>query len=312
MALKIWKDGSMQKIDTSLHKPVIFINGAKKVLEKAYTFVNGEKYEIWGSGGVQVDYISSTGTLGGGTPFAISENWVNCFYNNVIFRIDISNLSNPILIDQTSCGNINRYNNYQSTASNKIFSAWNNGSRTGYKLKMDNSTGIISILSFSTITATSSATNLTSLLGVTNNYLVNQFSTLVSMRPTQVWNRYIYWNNMQKYTTGYTNCSYYFQDSDDTFIGYRNGLHRFSASGTTDLGISGFPAVSIFDDGTYIYATKNNTTVHKRAINDLGTDLYTYTISDTNYKICLLGQNGNYYIVYKYQTIQVSKIQTQL
>ena len=48
MAVKVCINGQMKKIDTTLYKPVIFLNGSKKVLAKAWTFVNGEKIQLWG------------------------------------------------------------------------------------------------------------------------------------------------------------------------------------------------------------------------------------------------------------------------
>ena len=309
MALKVWLNNSMKKIDTSLHKPVVFLNGDKYRLDKAYTFVNGVKHQVWGENGVVVDYIKSDGVLGGGTPFAVGENWLNCYNNNNIYRIDISNLSNPTLIRQIAYGNVQLYNNYQSTSTDKIFGAWNSNTNTNYKLKMDNSTGEIVVLSSGNITASSSNTSFTSFMGITNDYFVNVFSDLYSMRPVVMYNRYIYWNNVRKYDTNVIMPYYYFQDNENSFIGVVGHLYRFSLSGTTDLNVS-LPVSSyantlvnassikfpfqIFDDGTYVY-TSGNTVIYKRAIADLGTNIATYTESDIdNYKLRLLGQIGSY------------------
>lgn len=318
MALKIWKDGAMAKIDTSLHKPVIFLNGTKHKLDKAWVFVNGEKKEIWGESGVQIDYISSTGVLGGGIPFAAGENWLDCYYNNVIYRIDISNLSNPTLIRQVTYGDIQAYNNYQSTQTYKVFSTKHNSSKTNYKLKMDNTTGEISALSSCTITATSSGTNAINSVGITNNNFIDCFSILRSLRPAQIWDRYVYWNNVQKYSAGIFMPYYYFQDGNDTFIGYNNGLKRFSQTGMTDISGSvpseyynitttDFLPRQIFDDGTYVFSC-NNTTIYKKEITDLENEVATYTVDDADYKLRLMGQIGNY--IYCLRVPSASSINT--
>lgn len=121
MALKIWLDNSMKKINTSTHKPVIFLNGDKYRIDKAYTFVNGERKQIWGETGVQIDYISSDGVLNGGDLYAIGDDWMTLNYGLNILRVDISNLSNPSLIQSAAWGSILKYNAYQSTATESVF-----------------------------------------------------------------------------------------------------------------------------------------------------------------------------------------------
>lgn len=121
MALKVWKDGAMKKINTNLHKPVIFLNGTKYVLSKAYTFVGGDRQLIWGEEGVKIDYISSTGVLGGGRIIAIGEDWAILNQGTTVFRVDISNLSDPQLIQSVQWGAILRYNALLSTGNSSIF-----------------------------------------------------------------------------------------------------------------------------------------------------------------------------------------------
>ena len=314
MALKIWKDGVMTKIDTNLHKPVIFLNGDKYKLDKAYTFVNGQKQQIWGESGVQIDYISSTGVLGGGFPFAVGETWLNCYCNNNIYFLDISNLSNPTLTRTASWGNVIKYNNYQSDNSDTIFEGWNGTSRTDYKFTLDNSTGAMSVVSSMNFTPTSSDTNMSSYVGMTNSYFINCFSTLANFRP-QFWNRNAYWNDTQKYGWNMVSLPLqgYFQDNTETIIGWApsGGLSRFSNSGYQNIagsiptstyspklstGIVNLLNVAhqqLFSDGTYVY-TAQNSIVQKRLISDLTTQVAYYDNVASDEKLRLLGKIGNY------------------
>ena len=320
MALKIWLNGAMNKIDTNLHKPVIFLNGTKYKLDKAYTFVNGEKQQIWGESGVQIDYISSDGVLGGGIPFAVGENWLNCYYNNTIYRIDISNLSSPSLIQSIVWGNLVRYNNYQSSASTNIFEGWNANTRTNYKFSMNNSTGAMSVVSSLAFTPTSSDTNSSSYICATNNAFIDMFSTLVSLRPYQVWNRNAYWNNTKKYEQSSVLITPYFQDSADTFIGRwtlggTTSSYIFSASGKTaiggSIGLMTYTASigstsapqELFVDSGYVYSA-NLTTVIKTPANDLTQNITYSAPADT--KPYLLGKIGNYLYVLTIPTITIT------
>lgn len=309
MALKIWKDGAMAKIDTNLHKPVIFLNGDKYKLDKAYTFVNGQKQQIWGESGVQIDYISSTGVLGGGTPFAVGETWLNCYYNNNIYFLDISNLSNPTLTRTASWSNVSKYNNYQSDNSNTIFEGWNGTSRTDYKFTMANSTGAMSVVSSMNFTPTSSNTNSSGYVGATNTAFVNSFSILATTYVPRTYNRYVYWNDTQKYgwTQTMSGIEGYFQDNSETIIGWAadTGLARFSISGTQALNGS-LPTSSyggtttstigprqLFSDSTYAYTAQNNI-VQKRLISDLTTQSAYYDDVASGEKLRLIGKIDNY------------------
>lgn len=126
MAVKVCINGEMKKIDTTLHKPVIFLNGEKKVLAKAWTFINGEKKTLWGQAGVQVDLIRGDGILAGNNSLvAIGENWATMAGNgggdNYVSRIDISNLSLPSVIQTVAWGYKVRNNTFLSDTSKLVF-----------------------------------------------------------------------------------------------------------------------------------------------------------------------------------------------
>lgn len=319
MALKIYKDGVMTNINTNLHKPVIFINGTKYKLDKAYTFVNGVKQEIWGEGGVQVDYISSTGVLGGGIPFAIGENWLNCFYNNSIYRLNISNLSNPTLTQNVAWGNVVQNNNYQSTAENSSFNAWNSSSRTGYKININNASGALSVVQTQAFTPTSSSTNYSALLGFTNSKAVNSFATLKSTKPYRTLQIDIYWNNVFKYTADASSTHTYTgllqKEANNLLIikSKTNMVYSVSESGITQIGT--FSGSSIIDytegltnswtcknlvcDNQYMYYASSGVSpmfIGKKSVNDVGTILERYNAPDSNTYLRIIGMvNNNLY-----------------
>lgn len=298
MALKIWKDGAMKKIDTNLHKPVIFIEGTKHKLDKAYTFVNGVKHELWGAGGVQIDYISSTGTLAGGNIFAIGEDWANVWYNNSILRLDISNLSLPSLLQSVAWGNINKFNaDYQGTATNSVFASFNYNNYTGYKLLLNNSDGTMVVDKSSVLSATSSYTNSKNLLGITNNSIVNKLTETLSWKPTTINHERVFWNGTEKYAFSQV-FNGLMQVADNSILAITSNygtIYSCSESDYTAVG-TGFDR-GVYDNG-YMYCQSNNASgkfITKRASNDIPTVLYRYpTTADntTNYKI--IGMIGDY------------------
>lgn len=234
MALKIWKNGAMSKIDTNLHKPVIFINGTKHKLDKAYTFINGVKYELWGASGVQVDYISSTGTLGGGTLFAIGENWANVYYNFNILRLDISNLSSPSLIQSASWGNIIEYNNLFSNEYNNMefvsaTSQYSGTNRTFNLLEINN--GEITVKKSKTLTRQSGG-----YLGWINDSVFQYEQQRTSTSSTTQYGAKIYSDNTLKYTMGTTSNKLYPSARFD-YKAYLGNKAILPLIGGTDKGI---------------------------------------------------------------------------
>lgn len=234
MALKIWKDGAMAKIDTNLHKPVIFINGTKYKLDKAYTFVNGVKKELWGASGVQVDYISSTGIFAGGDVFAIGEDWANVYHNFNIRRLDISNLSSPSLIQGVSWGNIIEYNNLFSNEYNtmEFVSATNQYSgtnRTFNLLEINN--GEITVKKSKILTRRSGG-----YLGWINDSVFQYEMQKTSTSSTTQYGAKIYSDNTLKYTIGTTGNKLYPSDRFN-YKAYLDNKAILPLIGGTDKGI---------------------------------------------------------------------------
>lgn len=300
MALKIQTSGGMKKIDTNLHKPVTFIGGNKYILDKAWVFVNGVKNIIWGQSGVQIDYISSTGSLGGGNIFAIGENWVNCYNNNTVYRIDISNLSNPTLVQNVAWGNVLRYNGFQS-ANDFVFESWNTATRTASKLSVD-SNGGVSVLDSSAITATSSSTNTTFFAGTTDNKFLCVFSEIVSFQPTTTYKRSYYWNNVLKYAENNqvgsigSLCQ---TTSSAVLIKKGSAVYSATESALTSLGVNVSSVDSMYDNGNVycLSADSGNNRVNKYASNDLANVLYYYT-AGVGKKIKIIGAvSGNLYVL---------------
>lgn len=202
MALKIKTTSGMKTIDTNLNKPVTFIGGNKYVLDKAWVFVNGVKNIIWGGNGIRIDYISSTGSLGGGNIFAIGENWVDCTHNKQVYRIDISNLSNPTLIQNVQWGSVVYYNGYQTVSGNMVF--YNLEANPYYtissnKMQLNPVSGAITIGR----NKTDSQGVLEYYVNDTDNNLVTSIHRTKTFGLTPVYyGENFYWNGVLKYSTG--------------------------------------------------------------------------------------------------------------
>lgn len=324
MALKIWLNNSMKKIDTNLHKPVTFINGTKYKLDKAWTFVNGEKKQIWGETGVQIDYISSTGTLSCGTIFCIGETWACGSYNKNVYRIDISNLNNPTLItNPVAWGVAGYYSSYLSNGTDSIFHAYNSTNSQVNRLKVDINGNVSAIKSFNYSGS--------SLNGFVNNYA---FSTtplthIVSTTHTTTSYKYgtdYYWNTEKKYTTGTWSSSPYqnytavfyseggLQIDDNTLLinisanpgaSSSHGLYKATYGGLTKVNSNQITRMKLLDGNVIcrtLYqggglATQNSNTL---AIIDKTSyaELHRYpSSSDNSHRIHFLGKIDSYYYV---------------
>lgn len=322
MALKIWLDNSMKKINTSTHKPVIFLNGDKYRIDKAYTFVNGVRHQIWGETGVQIDYIASDGVLNGGDLYAIGDDWMVLNYNLNVLRVDISNLSNPTLIQSAAWGSIKKYNAYQSTLTESVFYA--NGSSISpysYNKLLIEQDGSISVGS------SAIGTGLYFMDG-TNTEVVT--STLLRQNTAQApnvkWACYgsdYYFDSVKKHTSGtYTagNTSSLISGNIYVATGGSTGIYRPDASlqigddkllvnlwgnKTSDVGLYEMTSSSLTKlnsnnlfnlnilDGSFIVRNEGNDLV----LNDSTsfTELYRYT--GTADKLLFLGKIGNNYFV---------------
>lgn len=255
----------MQKINTGLHKPVIFLNGTKYKLDKAYTFINGQKYEVWGEGGVQVDFISSTNI--NGTVFTVGEDWAAASSSSNILRLDISNLNNPTQIQSVNWGNVVQHNSFLSSSSNSVFFTTLN-SHTHHKLLVT-PTGSISV--DKTLTSSSDATIIR---GFTNDYVfgTKSLSQYVTNQTGHGTGRFVhygdnyYWNTSLRYSTGAypSPQSYYISgglqlDANNIVANIlNNGFNKAAYSGLTKIRDNYLEAAGLLD-GNIICGLKSGT-----------------------------------------------------
>lgn len=320
MALKIQTSGGMKKIDTNLHKPVTFIGGDKYILDKAWVFVNGVKNIIWGESGMQIDYISSTGSLGGGNIFAIGENWVDCTWNKNVYRIDISNLSNPTLIQNVQWGSAVSYNGYQTVIGSMVFynREYTSGVYTSNKLFLDPVSGVI------TVGRSKNDTNI--YLCDTDNYLITETNRTKTFPNTRItYGTNFYWDGILKYSTGREPANVQdtsgnlvlsgsaIQVDQDSIIfnlsgSYGSGSGLYLGTDTTYNRLTGTRSGNLmYDDNAITQEYYNGTAfvgnAPKTAISLLDKTSYAEThIFDTDFDntgkiLKFLGRVGNYYYV---------------
>ena len=267
MALKVWLNGSMRKINTNLHKPVIFLNNTKYKLDKAYTFVNGQRYQIWGESGVQIDYIKSTDSLGVGRIFAIGDDWMDVYRFNEKFlrRIDISDLSNPIEIESQELGRIIQSSGRLTGNGETIFYTEPTLS-THNKIKVKQDGTIENIGSFTSSGNTH--------IAFTDSYVVDSKTRTYTATSSQSTSTYTigsdyYWDSTVKYSTGswasgntdlicyagnvvrtgrtssaafpYSGLEY---DSDNVLLCMRVGTNKASYAGLYKANISGYQKIN--------------------------------------------------------------------
>lgn len=120
MAVKIKTLDGMKQIDTTLHKPVIFIGGQKKILDKAWMFVNGEKKMLWGESGVVVDLITAEVESGTLELTGIADDWMLVGSGSNVVLFDIKNLSSPVQKSSVAWGGL-KYSGYQTTVGQYVF-----------------------------------------------------------------------------------------------------------------------------------------------------------------------------------------------
>lgn len=145
MALKVKTADGMKTIDTTLHKPVIFLGGEKKVLDKAWTFIGGQKKMLWGATGVQVDLITAVSTADKRWYLrGIGENWLWGYtLGSAVIQFDIANLSSPVVKSVVNWGRDWVYNGYQTTAGQCVYYGRNGVQLC--KLLLDPSTGGLTV-----------------------------------------------------------------------------------------------------------------------------------------------------------------------
>lgn len=200
MALKAKLASGMRTVDTTIHRPVTFVNGQKKVLSKGITFINGVKKILWGDEGVPTDFIAVDG-VGCGKMFCIGETWMHTSNSNV-YTFDISNLSIPSLSRTVEWGTVFQHSGFQSTGSGMVFGAAK--STTGNKLVVDANGGITiptSMALSSGVVASRGMTNTeicqTKILS--KSFVVQQITGRI---VTYRYGNEYYWGGVTKYSTG--------------------------------------------------------------------------------------------------------------
>ena len=316
MAVKVCINGQMKKIDTTLHKPVIFLNGQKKVLDKAWTFINGEKIQLWGKEGVQIDYIRANGLLSGQNKIvAIGEDWavVNSAgtYYDYVNRVDISNLSNPSLVQQVAWGTVtpNGYNGFRSSGDGWYFNASTSVGQTssGNELNINPSTGVVSI----NRTYSTTDINGAPFAGVNNSYFMfcsveTYYYTIGNRRIRMAYGSRFCFNNVQRYTIGTTSDSHYvtqpgypvqinagdflLKTTKGTYLANYSGITQKTSTQLNLFMLDGDDVLCKDGDNVIKFLNKSSLAVSK-----------TYTAA-SGYNVVFVGRNGTYYYFVEYKS----------
>lgn len=309
MVLKVKLPSGMREIDTRVHKPVVFINGAKKILDKGITFVNGQKKYLWGMDGVPVDYISVDGVDCGGV-YSIGESWMHTTNNGYVTKFDITNTSNPIADQSIAWGTVYQNSGFQSDGTTAIF-----GTTAGNKIGIDIATGNASVVASYATPPTPSSQNdvLNPSLCITNSYNCGWLSVRSgSSSSTLLAGNNWYWNGTRKYTTATArdplrvNDTTAIQIDTDTFLinlisNSTSGL--YSANPTSVSRLGGLMNDLVMLDGQYLCGVTNysgTTTVSTFVLYDKSTRaaVRTYSHSTATEQLTLLGRIGdNYYLL---------------
>lgn len=333
MGLKIKTPDGMKKIDTNLHKPVTFISGTKYKIDKAWTFLNGVKYQIWGESGVQIDYIKSD-NYAYGYLNAIGENWAVSSWSGNTNRVNISNFTNPQLIQTVAWGGISQYNGfngYLSGNNSMIFQTSIN------KITLNPSTGTLSATSGGAYYDDGQTPTTVSSVGISENYIAQAkskskgFVVPQTGRITNIkYGTDFYWGGVLKYSCGRepastsdTSGTLYIDTSlrpvqvaADTFLVGLNGqdttnvgTYNATYSGLTKRSGTFMSGIYVLDGNilcrNYFYGssgslTNSQPTQNMLALVDNSTlaSLYTYgeTYSPTNkVRLIFLGRLDDYY-----------------
>lgn len=200
MALKVKLASGMRQIDTTIHRPVTFVGGQKKVLSKGVTFVNGVKKILWGDEGVPTDFIAVDG-VGCGKMFCIGETWMHTSNGNV-YTFDISNLSIPSLSRTVEWGTVFEHSGYQSTGTGMVFGTTKN--TTGNKLVVASDGGITIPTSIALASGVYYARGMTN-TEICQTKILSKSFTVQQITGRIVTYRYgndYYWGGIKKYSTG--------------------------------------------------------------------------------------------------------------
>lgn len=327
MAVKVCINGQMKRIDTTLHKPVIFLNGQKKVLSKAWTFVNGEKKMLWGQPGVRVDLISSDGLVSGTNAItAVGENWLVTTNNsNYVNRIDISNLSSPSLIQSVAWGSRGRTNGFLSTANKLVF--YGNASGTLNRLACDFATGGVSVEK----SYVNSSGLLVGDIGSSSIGWGNKTKTFVRPGPSgsgtisMTWGSDVYVNNSVAYSIGHQPSSVsdsnygpyitsmYLQVTSTSWYGYcwgkgsyasQSGIYTMTTSSMSKIGDSITGGEPYYLDGSNMVTLDSSVNYVDKST--LAVAYSSAVITGNGMTAKIIGRNGDYVYVVQYPTTAVT------
>lgn len=311
MALKVKLSSGMKTVDVFVHKPVTFINGQKKVLDKGVVFIDGVKKYIWGKEGVPVDFIKTDG-VGTGRVFSIGETWMySSMPTGYIIKSNISNLDNPVIEQNVEWGDIFQYCGFQSSSENSTVY----GSTKGNRVIVNNTTGNITIpanypVFTGTVSYSGAVGNATACL--TNNYMCAFTSggrglpSLSSLGNTWHWNNDFFATGSRREPLSWNN-STILQINTDAYIVNMvcsntalTGLYLVTPSNITKVNSLMNDLVML--DGNILCGVSNYTNSTQSTFKLYNKSDYslnkTYTHSNSNEKIVFLGRIGNnYYFV---------------
>lgn len=310
MALKVKLSSGMKTIDTSINKPVVFINGQKKILDVGVTFVNGVKKYVWGKEGVPVDYIK-TETISTGHVYCIGENWMHTSNIGYTTKFNISNIDNPVIEQTVAWGDVFQSCDFQRSGVNSFY-----GTTDGNKLQVNGTTGAFSVVANYQLLDGVSSNTVHPCTCMTNNYLCGfteypyNSSVVANLNPGNKW----IWNGITKYETSRGSDPLRKTDSPaiqidtESFIINLNskndliqpGLYLATPADITR--IDDFKNDLIMLDGDVFCGLKNydTQTASEFILYDKLTYavLETYTHDDTDEKLIFVGRIGdNYYFV---------------
>lgn len=309
MAVKVCVNGQMKQVDTVLHKPVIFLSGQKKVLSKAWTFINGEKIQLWGQEGVNIDYIRANGIVSGYSDIiSIGDNWMvtsgaNTYYDDVV-RWDISNLSSPSMVQKVKWGKIatNGYNGFKSESDTILYFNANRGAgqtTAGNELTIDPSTGVVEINNSFSTTGNDSA----GFVGMIGNDFVSVkiISKHTSLGYITYGSKY-YFNSTLKHTTGAETDWFYYgggsvvQTTSSIGLAKTNkGIYALSANSMTQKSTTVGDILML--DGSNVIAKRTNGygVYDKTTLAEVD-----YYDADAGKTVLFVGKNGDYYYHIEY------------
>lgn len=326
MADKVCINGQMKRIDTTLHKPVIFLNGQKKVLAKAWTFINGEKVQLWGQAGIQVDYIKSDGLVSGwNIAVAIGEDWATLSGSRSgtprVTRLNIANIDSPTVIQTVNWGYWPRNNTYLSDSNYLVFYGYNYDTHALNRLKTAYSDGTVSVdASYTTAGKT--------LIGDIGNYSF-EYETLTKTfaQPQTLTRQYgtrFYSNGSSAYSVGTQPTSVSdgnfgprlttvgLQYDSSNWYGIFLGSGSYSTnSGTWKMGVASASKVSgtsynmSFLDGNNI-VVRGGSSIQLLNKTSLSVVYSGETLTDNGMSFKIIGRNGNYYYVVQYPSTAVA------